>query len=342
MQQRVIKLITLFYFVLCSVSISQVQFIQYYTNTNLAQHYFIYEQYHQVDSCYKIAFRLDSVRGFNQDYLMAAANALQVKDTALTKTYLYACAMLGGNYKTFKHSNTQDGDAVFNFVTHKQNKALRKKLNATLKQYKKSLNKEVCRKIHHLYVRDQAARMGPVNILPSRMQDSIMERRDRKSAKELILICKQYGWPGYNLIGERKPNGKFSIRDADLLLRHYTMEELKELEPFVTKEIKKVNEYPYVWASAIDYCSIKTPLYMDSVKFEYKQKYGTLIMYGYMFSKDTTIAKKVFIIPFGKIEELTKARNELFLEPIEDFCKIRKTLLPKEEIATEYRKPKKR
>jgi hypothetical protein len=335
-------IITFFSFVLYKVSVSQVQFIQYYADINLAQHYFIYEQYHKADSCFKMAFSLDSVRGFNQDYLLAAANELKLRDTALAKTYLYACAIRGGKYKTFKNSNTFGADGVFNFIMFKQNKALRKKLNRTFKQYKKSLNKKVCRKIHRLYVRDQTSRVGPVNILPSKMQDNIIERRDRKNIKALLLICKQYGWPGYNLIGERKPNGKYSIRDADLMIRHYEMDKLKELEPFIMKEIKKVNEYPYVWASAMDYCFIKTPLYMDSVKFEFKQKYGTLYSFGSMFSRDTTIANKNMIIPFGKMEELIKARNELFLEPIDDFCKIRKAALPKEEIGTMYRKHKKR
>src|SRR6201993_2164413 len=325
-------IIIFFFFVLCRVAFSQVQFMQYYADINLAQHHFIYEQYQKADSCFKIAFTVDSVRGFNQDYLTAAANSLKLNDTVLAKTYLYACAIRGGDYKTFKNSNTFGADGVFNFVTLKQNKALRKKLNSTLKQCKKSLNKEVCRKIHRLYVRDQTARVGPVNILPSKIQDNIIERRDRKNIKELLLICKQYGWPGYNLIGERKPNGKYSIRDADLMIRHYTIEELKELEPFVMKEIKKVNEYPYVWASAMDYYFTKTPLYMDSIKFEFKQKYGTQYSFGSMFSKDETTANKPMIVPFGKIEELTKARNELFLEPIEDFCKIRKAALPKEEV----------
>lgn len=337
------SIFTFFCFVLYKLALCQPQYIQYYANINLAQHHFIYEQYNKADSCFKIAFGLDSVRGFNQDYLMAAANSLKLNDTALAKTYLYASAQRGGKYKTFKHSNTFGTGEIFNFITLKQNKVLRKKLNANLNEYKKTLNKKVRRKVQHIYFRDQfIVRMGPVNMLPWKMQGRIQNRTDRKDAKALILICKQYGWPGYNLIGERKPNGKYSIRDADLLIRHFTMEELKKLEPFVMKEIKKVNEYPYVWASAIDYCLIKIPLYMDSVKIDFKQKYGTLTAWGYGISKDTTIRNKVFIIPYGKIEELNKARSELFLEPIEDFCKIYKAALPKEEIATIYRKPKKR
>ncbi|HEX7414247.1 MAG TPA: hypothetical protein VF411_09395 [Bacteroidia bacterium] len=273
---------------------------------------------------------------------MAAANSLYLRDTILAKTYLYACAKRGGNYKTFKHSNTIGADVVFNFITLKENKALIKKLNITLKEYKKTLDKEALKKVRRIYFRDQfVARLGPINMLPSKMQGNIQQRIDRKDAKELVLICKQYGWPGYNLVGENKPYGKYSIRDADLLIRHFTMEELNELEPFAIKEIKKVNEYPYVWASAIDYCLIKTPFYTDSIKFEFKQKYGTLTAFGSVFSIDETIANKLFIIPFGKIEVLNKARNELFLEPIDDFSKIRKAFLPKEEKGTKYRKLKK-
>jgi hypothetical protein len=334
------KNITVFlFFIFCRISFSQSQFIQYYSNINLAQHYIIYKQYFKADSCFKIAFALDSIRGFNQDYLSATSNSLYLKDTALTKFYLYGYAKRGGNYKKIK-TRRVIRKATLDSIFFKD-KALRKRMSVAFKEYKKTLNKEVVSKIRHIVIRDQMARVGPINILPWKIQRKIMIKVDKRSIKELLLICKQYGWPGYNLIGEFRPWGKSSIRGADLIIRHFSIEELKKLEPYVFGAIKQVNEYPIAWAKAIDYCYLKLPLCKeDSIKFVFTQKYGTMFSRGAMFSEDTAIANKMVIIPFGKIEEVNTDRKELFLEPIEDYCKWYNVLLPKEEKAIKYKNKK--
>lgn len=321
------------------VSFSQVQFIQYYSNINLAQHYFIYKQYSKADSCYKIAFALDSIHGFNQDYLCAASNSLYLKDIVLTKVYLYGYAKRGGNYKKIK-TRRVIGKTTLDSIFFKD-KVLRKRMSVAFKEYKKTLDKKVISKIRRIVIRDQMARVGPVNILPWKIQRKVMIKVDKKSIKGLLLICKQYGWPGYNLIGEFRPWGKSSIRGADLIIRHFSIEELKELEPYVLESIKQVNEYPLAWAKAIDYCYLRLPLCKeDSIKFVFTQKYGTMFSRGAMFSEDTAVANKMVIIPFGKIEEVNEVRKELFLEPMEDYCKWYNVILPKEEKGIQYKNKK--
>ncbi len=333
------NIIIFLFLILCRTSFSQAQFIQYYSNINLAQHYFIDKQYFKADSCYKVAFALDSIRGFNQDYLCAASNSLYIKDAALTKVYLYGYAKRGGNYKKIKTRRVK-GKTTLDSIFFKD-KVLRKRMSVAFKEYKKTLNKKVISKIRHIVIRDQMARVGPVNLLPWKIQRKIMIKVDKRSIKELLLICEQYGWPGYNLIGEFRPWGKSSINGADLIIRHFPMEELKELETYVFEAIKQVNEYPLAWAKAVDYCYLGFPFCKeDSIKFVFAQKYGTLLSHGSMFSEDTAIANKILIIPFGKIEEVNKVRKELFLEPIEDYCKWYNAILPKEEKGIQYKNKK--
>jgi hypothetical protein len=291
-----------------NIFLSQQQFIKYYTNVNLAEHYFLNKQYDKSDSCYKIALTLDSIQGFNQDYLYAASNSKKIK------TYL-----------------SLQNKAILDSIFFKD-KILKKEMSIAHKKYKKILNKDVVSKIRRIVIRGQVARVGPVDILPWKIQRAIMIKVDKRNFKEFLLICKQYGWPGYNLIGEFRPWGKHSIKDADLIIRHLSKEELKEVEPYALEAIKKVNEYPVAWAEAIDYMHLRYPFYEDSVKWMYAQKYGTMFSLGRVFSKDTAIARKLVIWPFGKLENVNKVREELFLQPIEDYCKLwNNLLLPKEE-----------
>lgn len=309
---------------LCRILHSQNQAALYYSYINTAEHYYLYGKNLRADSCFKAAFDLDSVRGFNQDYLTAAVNALQIKDTCLFKNYLLHFSKRGGDYKMLRGnfaSNIflkENSKQIRLLLNQDKSKTLRNQLNLNLKDYKKILNKNAITEIRRLYRSDQRARSWFTSILPKRMRSGIMNTADKKNAKKLLSICEKYGWPGFNVIGEFRPNGKYSNEGIDVIIRHFSKEDLEKIEPFYIDAIKNVNAYPYAWASCMDYCFIKNPYYIDSTKVEFKQKYGTN-------------SSNNIIIPFGSLSEINKHRQELFLGDINDYCKIRGWAMPKEE-----------
>jgi hypothetical protein len=318
-----------FFLLLLQTTFCRTQTHIYYSSINLAEHYFLAEQHFQADSCFQVAFNLDSVKSFNQDYLIAAANSLYLKDTLLIKSYLYAFAKRGGDYKMLKNtfkSNiflSANSKEILDYINLKSNKDLKLKLKLYFEEYKKTLNKKLISQIQQMYRSDQ--RVRSLNFLPWKTQIKIMNKADRRNLEKLISICQQYGWPGFNLLGEFRSEGKYTYSGIDLIIRHFEKEELKVIEPYYLDAIKKVNAYPYVWASCMDYCAIKNPFYMDSTTIEFKQLYGTM-------------SKNGVLIPFGKMDSLNKSRSELFLGNIEDYLKIRGWSLPKDETVVVIRK----
>ena len=318
----------IFYF-LCTSLFSQAQFLTYYQSINAAESNIIKQQHRQADSCFATAFNLDSVKGFNQDYLTASINAYLLKDTALLTKYLLAFAARGGNYTMLKNSIPANAllelyaKPILGFINLPQNKLLKQQMQAALKAYKKTLNKKISHKINYIYYSDQfVARTFSLLLRPKRGAD-LMEKTDRKNAHRLLVICQTYGWPGFNEVGEFKPYGKYGLSKFNILIRHFTQDELDKIEPYVIAAIKKVNACPDDWAAAIDYCAIKQPTYNDSLKaYEMQQIYGT---------QGNGMDKSGELIPFGNIDDVNRARQSLFLINIQDYCELRNKKLPEKE-----------
>ncbi len=318
------------FLLLCLSSFSQNSAELYYRLVNSAEHYYVSGQHGKADSCFQAAFRAEGIRGFQQDYLAAAANAYQLKDTGGIKHYLRGFSKRGGDYRQLRQrveSNVflkTNAAMLFKFVLRKDNTNFRDSLDNNRQIYLKTLNAGLVKQVRKLCRADQRVRNGFNNLLPGKMQARRLTQTDQRNAQELLRLCREKGWPGFAAIGEFRPEGKYANEGIDLMIRHFSEEDLKQLEPFYLAAIQKVEAYPYAWASCMDYCAIKYPFYMDSLKVEFKQTYGT------------NSSNKV-IIPFGTLSEVQKKRQELFLGDIGDYSLIRGWSLPTEEKVTVLR-----
>lgn len=320
------------FLLLCVSSPSQNPAVFYYSYVNSAEHYYVSGQYAKADSCFQAAFRMQGVSGFQQDYLAAAANAIQLKDTGLLKTYLRGFSRRGGDYRQLRRkveSNLflkANAGTLLAFIQQKGNKTFRDSLETNRQAYQKTLNADLVKRVRKLCRADQRARNWFSNLLPWKLQVERLDNTDQRNAQQLLQLCQEQGWPGFQAIGEFRPDGKYANEGIDVMIRHFSERDLKQLEPFYLKAIERVEAYPYAWASCLDYSAIKHPFYMDSVKVEFKQTYGT------------NSSNKV-IIPFGTLTEVQKKRRELFLGDIGDYCLIRGWALPTEEKVTVPRHP---
>lgn len=291
--------------------------IIYYTNINFAEKYMLENNLAKADSCFKIAFNVDNLRGFHIDYLLAASNSLKLKDTVSTIRYLLKFSEHGGYYKLDKygfHNNLLMQTFVIQlnkFIIN--NDSLYIQLKNNYKNFNNKLNQSLSRTLNIMYFKDQyIARSIFLKLLPVNTQERIMNRIDRKNAKILEQIVLKHGWIDFSQIGEFRKHGKYGLSKLDILLRHHTLEELQKIESYVKASIIKTLYYPQTWASCYDYGFIRYPAYNDSIKgFEIKQKYGTLT---------TSKNNRTTLFPYGNLNEVNKNRSSLFLDSLSEYC----------------------
>ncbi|HPI09657.1 MAG TPA: hypothetical protein PLK63_01385 [Catalimonadaceae bacterium] len=309
------------------------QHVVYYTNFYLGQHHFMDSSYAKSDSCFRIAFALDSVQGFNQDYLMAAVNAHTLGDSRLAGYYLQRFSMRGGTYRNVREMMEhhiylqQKSDAFRKFIYLPQNKRLRKTMDSCFRVYKSNVNKPLIARINRIGIKDQRYRTGWRSIFVSgKRRWRKIRVLDLENRKEFLEICAEYGWPGFHLLGEFRETGRNAgTGQVEVLIRHADGETLKKLEPYALDAIRKLDLYPEDWASAIDYCRIREPFNSDSTYWEHCQKYG------WFGGNNWFGAEPGAIYPFGKAEVNKADRTALFLCPIEDYAKLRGWKLPVHE-----------
>ncbi len=95
-----IKIFYILFFIHCNIAFSQVEYYEYINN---AEKFLLNKNFKKTDSCYKLAFSLDSLKGFSYDYLIASSNALLNKDTNLFRNYLKQFIKRGGNINIEKY-----------------------------------------------------------------------------------------------------------------------------------------------------------------------------------------------------------------------------------------------
>jgi len=309
---------------------AQLDYQSYYSSINLAEHFYIKGEFSKSDSCFKKAFSTAGLNTFNQDYLFAAVNALGMKDTTLTCSYLTLFASKGGRVEDLRNKYYFNiyldslCPQLYSLVFYTSKKHFKKNMLLCYKAYKKTLNKKLIRKVNRLVFIDQRiARNFLVVKTSKKIMFKITGIFDPITFKKLIAICEKYGWPGYNLIGENKPNGKATLGGVELLIRHFTKENLKKIEPYILHSIQQLQTHPSSWATCMDYIYMATDIPVEKGqprKAILKQIYGTMYR------------RKKELIPFGKIDEVNANRALLFLSNIEDYAKISGKKLPTEEV----------
>jgi hypothetical protein len=139
-----------------------------------------------------------------------------------------------------------------------------------------------------------------------------------------LKICNYYGyWVGFDLLGEYRLYGKYRLEKIDMIIRHFSQDNLKLFERYILGAIKNLQYYPYSWASCLDYAQIKKPVFNESLDaFLIFQRYGTM---------SSNVEGINTIMPFGKRDELSINRKLFYLSDIEDYCLIRNLKLPEKE-----------
>jgi hypothetical protein len=289
----------------------------YYQLINQAELANIDKNYQKSDSLFVQAFKMVN-RPFMADYYSATKNAILLKNYDKAFEYLNNAIDKGLTLQQLK--NEPNFKILFK---DKRFELLKKNYPKKRTMYLSKLNISLRDEVREMVRKDQKARA----FLHS---GNKMVKTDRQRFEQLKAIIKQYGWPGYSLIGEdgmaKKFGGKYYINyDIEYLLRHFNEKEIDYLLPYLKEAIQKGEIYPHDVAGAIDYNGIKTQHYgtskakLKKIKRFYLPKEAQS---NKMYLFDDSGNPKYLILPaIESIEIVNQNRLELGLEPIQDYFK---------------------
>lgn len=284
MKKILIISITIFLFGIQKI-ISQ-NYLKYYEEINKAEIANLDKNFERSDSIYKIAFQLVE-KPFKEDYFLAAINSEKLNDNQKTYSYLKKGIQNGLILKRIKKE-------LSSFKKSKEWKILKKEYDVIRHKHLKTLNLELREEIMIMFEKDQKARK-PVFGSSNKMKET-----DSYNYKRLLEIIKENGnkWPGFSLIGETTPTGKYKpYGNIAYMLLHFNKEQVKVLKPYMLEAVLNGEMYPYHFARIIDYKNI-----LDC------QIYGT-----YIYNKKYDV---------GEICDCDKAneeRKKIGFEPLKDF-----------------------
>lgn len=277
--------------------VSAQNHLNYYETINKAEIANLDKNFRISDSIYRIAFKLTG-NPFKEDYLLASINSEKLKDYQKTFEYLKKGI---SNGLTLKRINKK----ISKFKESKEWKTLQKEYNTLRENYLKTLNINLRNEITKMAELDQKARKP---IFGSYKQ---MHKTDNDNYNRLIEIIKENGnkWPGFSVIGEISPNGKYDfdlIGTIAIMPLHFKTEQVKKLEPYMQEAVLNGDMYPYQYARIIDY---RLKNMVVSVKSNKRVTKSELCTFYGTFTDE-------FICDCEKAEE---ARKKIGLEPLDDF-----------------------
>lgn len=284
MKKTLIFLIIILLFVIQKTSAQN--YLNYYETINKAEIANLDRNFKKSDSLYQVAFSLVE-KPFKEDYLLASVNSEKLKNNQKTFEYLKKGI---SNRLTLKRIKKQLSD----FKRTEEWKKLKREYNSLRENHLKTLNLSLRKEILGMIKKDQKARAP---IFGSRKQ---MKKVDNYNYKRLLEIIKENNnlWPGFSIIGETLPKGKYNVTgNIALIILHFNKEQIEKLKPYMLQAVLKGEMYPYHFARAIDYknrCQI----------------YGTYIDGGYM-------------VEICDCEKANKERKEIGFETIKDYYRKR-------------------
>ncbi len=288
----------IYLFLFFSNLLSSQNYISYYEIINSAEIAHLNKNYKTSDSLYTEAFSLVE-KPFKEDFFLAAINTDKIpKYEEVTYEYLKNGIKKGLTLKRIK------GLKFIHFKKSKLYKSLLKKFDVLRAQYLETLNIPLRNEINKMIRMDQRAR---IPIFESSKQ---MEKVDNFNFIKLQKIIKENGnkWPGFSIIGENTPKGKYNVTDnIALMLLHFKREEIDFLKPYMLKAVLNGEMYPYHYARIIDYKFSDGRMKIVKNKKGKKiiqlcQKYGTYLN-----------------VSICDCENAEKERKKIGFEPLEDF-----------------------
>lgn len=283
-------------FILPSVLSAQVpeSVSNYFELINKAELSTLSHRFAASDSFFINAFKLVP-RPFSEDFFLAAQNAVMMKKNGTAADYLVRAVKTGLTLDRIRTMTTFTA-----FRKSAEWKILKSEYNIHRSEYLNSISLEIQREITKMIKKDQQIR-GIKGWFYSRNK---ADKVDEENFGKLKTIIAKHGWPGFNLIGENNPKGRYDVTgNITLMLLHFSNSQIQYLKPFLFRAINEMDIYPHQVARILDYTYIKETGRMC-------QLYGTY-----------TIKDKV--LPIDNIGELQIRRKQLGLEPLDDYLKKR-------------------
>ena len=222
--------------------ISAQNYLNYYETINKAEIENLDLNFKASDSIYQIAFKFVE-KPFKEDFLFASINSEKLKDYQKTFDYLKKGINNGLTLKRIKKQLTE-------FKKSKEWKELKNEYNSLRENHLKTLNLPLREEILEMVRKDQKAR---VPIFGSWKQ---MKKTDTYNYNRLLEIIKENNnkWPGFSIIGEITPKGKYDVtKNITLMPLHFKKEQIKKLRPYMLESVLNGEMYPYQFARIIDY-----------------------------------------------------------------------------------------
>jgi len=262
-------------------------YLEYYKLINEAEINSLDKNYVKADSLYQMAFSVVE-DPFKEDCLLAAKNATQLNNDQKVFDFLIRGIRSGLTLKRVKYLKKE----FLNFFHSKLYKVLKTKYEVLRNKYLKSIDIILRNEISEMIKNDQKAR---IPILGSWKQ---MKKVDTYNYNRLLEIIKENNdkWPGFSVIGEITPKGKYDVSgNIALMLLHFKKEQIEILKPYMLEAVENGEMYPYQYARIIDYknrCQI----------------YGTY-----------KINNKIESTKICNCENAEKEREKIGFEPLEDY-----------------------
>ncbi|MGG6232355.1 hypothetical protein [Tenacibaculum sp. SDUM215027] len=282
--------------------ISAQNYLNYYETINKAEIANLNSHLKKSDSLYQIAFELVE-KPFKEDFLLASINSEKLNENQKTFDYLKKGI---NNGLTLKRIKKQLSD----FKRTKEWKKLKKEYNSLRENHLKTLNLPLREEISEMVRNDQKARTP---IFGSWKQ---MKKTDSYNYNRLLEIIKENNnkWPGFSIIGEMTPKGKYDItKNITLMPLHFKKEWIEKLRPYMLEAVLNGEMYPYHFARIIDYTVSHKNISQK------KKNNGTIIsescyLYGSYLNVTVCDCKK------AKVK-----RKKIGFEPLKDYYRKRKS-----------------
>lgn len=245
--------------------VSAQNYLNYYETINKAEIENLDSNSKASDSIYQIAFKLVE-KPFKEDFLLASINSEKLNDNQKTFDYLKKGISNGLTLKSIKSQLTE-------FRKSKYWKILKKEYNSLRENHLKTLNLPLREEIVEMIRKDQKARAP---IFGSWKQ---MKKTDTYNYNRLLEIIKENNnkWPGFSMVGEITPKGKYDVtKNITLMPLHFKKEQIEKLRPYMLEAVMNGEMYPYHFARIIDYKSISNCQVYGTYKYNKKYDLGEI------------------------------------------------------------------
>ncbi len=240
MKIKIILFISVFF---VNINLFSQNYLPYYGTINKAEIATLDRQFQKSDSLYQVAFSIVE-KPFKEDFFLAAWNADNLNDDVKVYNYLKKGIKNGLIFKRVKE--------LKNFKRSKYYKILKQDYKGLISTHMDKLNVPLRNEIADMIKEDQKARKSLF------LGVKKWRKVDAYNFKRLLEIIKENDgkWPGFSIIGEITPKGKYDVTDnIVLMLLHFKSEQIDALKPYMLKAVLNGEMYPYHYARIIDYKS---------------------------------------------------------------------------------------